>query len=237
MMVELNEIETKYFDLTEDKISADEFEQWVYQSKSLENELDKNEYLDLISLDFRTSSAKYEIEKILKDKVNKGKFETLKLLNFLEDIIERKGEEVKALAKMYDLYCDGYDFLQDLGLGIGLEIEVPYRWGVNHYHELSDKQKDELVGEFYPVAKEMAEQVKNWIIDEKLILTGEVDSDLNTWEYIDKRSEEDKKSKVWKTFVDDGEMEIKQNLIPDQNSDFTDEPTIKKSWWQKLFGH
>lgn len=170
-MIRLNEIESKYFSLTEDKISIKEFEEWVYQSKWLEGDFSRDEYLDLISLDLNTPSAKYEIGKIFKNKIDEGKFQKIKFLNLLESIIERDGKEGESLAKMYDLYCDGYYFLQDLGLGIGLEIEVPTGFGVNYYHELNADQKKRLIDSVYPTAKELAEELKNWIINGELILT------------------------------------------------------------------
>lgn len=222
MANEFTEIETKYFDLTEDKISTKEFEEWVYQSKWLESELSKNEYLDLISLDFNTPSVKYEIKKILKDRINEGKFQKLKFLNLLDSIINRDGKEGEALAKMYDLYCDGYYFLQDLGLGIGLQIEVPSGYGVNYYHELNENQKKELVNSAYPIAKELAEELKNWIINGEVILTGEVDHEMNQWQYIDKRTDEDKQSRVWKAVEENNKIKSMKNLLLDKFGNFID---------------
>ena len=197
MMIELTEIESKYFNLMEDKISIKEFEDWVYQSNWLEKELNKDEYLDLISLNFNTPSVKYEVRKILESRVNEGKFQNIIFLNLLNSIIERDGKEGESLVRMYDLYCDGYYFLEDLGLGIGLQIDAPSGFGVDYYHELNDNQKEQLVNSVYPTAKELAEELKNWIVNEELILTGEIDSDLHRWEFIDNRSEENRQSRVW----------------------------------------
>lgn len=115
-MIEINELESKYLDLMEGKISIKEFERWVYSSKWLEIELSENEYTDLISLNYNTPSSKYEIRKILKERFDEGKFEAIKIIHLLDSIIDRDGNEEASLMRMYDLYCKGYYFLEDLGL-------------------------------------------------------------------------------------------------------------------------
>ena len=91
-----------------EKISIKEFENWVYETKWLESELTEDEYTDLISLNYGASSSKYEIGKILKERFDKGKFESVKMVELLTSIIERDGKEGESLTRMYDLYCKGY---------------------------------------------------------------------------------------------------------------------------------
>ena len=237
-MIELNKIESKYFDLMVEKISIKDFENWVYETKWLESELTEDEYTDLISLNYGTSSSKYEIGKILKERFDEGKFESVKMVELLTSIIERDGEEGESLTRMYDLYCRGYYFLEDLGLGIGLFIEVPNKYGVEYYYELNDRQKKELVNSVYPSAKELAIELKNWILMGDLKLTGERESDLNRWQYIDNRTEEDKKSRVWKVEDVDsktGEVRSKSNMLLNKNGDFKPSKETKDNWIMRMF--
>jgi len=222
-MIELNEIESKYLDLMCEKISIREFENWIYESNWLKNELTEDEYTELISLNYGNQSSKYEVGKILKERLDEGKFESVKMIDLLNSIIERDGKEGKALTSMYNLYCKGYYFLEDLGLGIGLFVEVPNKYGVEYYYELNEKQKKELVDSFYPSAKEFAIKLKNWILNGDLKLTGKIDPELNRWQYIDNRTDEDKKSRVWKIVDVDkktGEVPSKRNLLLNNNGDF-----------------
>jgi hypothetical protein len=237
-MVELNEIESKYLDLMEGKISVKNFENWVYSSNSLEDELTEDEYTDLISLNYGTPSAKYEIGKVLKERFDEAKFETIKMINLLSSIIERDGKEGESLTRMYDLYCKGYYFLEDLGLGIGLYVEVPYKYGVEYYHELTEFQKKEIVDSVYPSAKILAEELKIWLLNGNLKLTGEQESDLNLWQYTDNRSNEDKLSRVWEIAdIDEetGNVRSKINLLLDENGDFKTNNKSKDSWVKRLF--
>jgi hypothetical protein len=237
-MIELNEIESKYLDLMGEKISIKEFENWVYESNWLENELTEDEYTELVSLNYRTPSSIYEVGKILRERFDEGKFESVKMIDLLNSIIERDGKEGESLTRMYDLYCKGYYFLEDLGLGIGLFVGVPHKYGVEYYHELNERQKKEIADSVYPSAKELAIELKNWILNGDLKLTGEKESELNRWQYIDNRTEEDKKSRVWKIEdVDDktGEIRSKRNILLNKEGDFgTTEKSID-NWITRIF--
>ncbi len=217
-MVELNKIESKYFDLLEGVTTISEFEKWVYESNWVENELTADEYTDLISLNYKTASSKYEIGKILNQKIDKGKFETLKIIKLLNSIIDRDGKEGESLIKMYDLYCGGYYFLKDLGLGIGLSVEAPRNYDVESFDELNQDQKKKVVDGVYPLAMQLAIELKDWIINGTLKLTGNKTSELNLWQYIDHRKPEDKELRVWKTIdAHNGKGGIQANKVSKDN--------------------
>jgi hypothetical protein len=236
-MIELNEIESQYFNLIENKISVKEFENWVYHSKWLEEELEEEEYIDLISLNYGAPSSKYEIGKILKDRYDKGKFEAVKMIELLNSIIERDNKEGESLKRMYDLYCEGYNFLEDLGLGIGLFIEVPNKYGVIYYHELNESQKKVIIDSVYPSAKELSIELKNWLLNGDLKLTGEREPELNRWQYIDNRTKEDRESRVWKIEdIDEktGKVRSKRNILLNKNGDFKTTEESGDNWIKRI---
>ena len=181
-----------------EKISIKEFENWVYTSKWLKKELTEDEYTDLISINFNNASSIHDAEKILGGKIDNGKFESVKMLEILSSIIQRDGKEAESLIRTYDLYCKGYFFLKDLGLGIGLSIKSPHNYSVEYFYELNENQKKELTDSVYPFAKELAVELKDWLMKGDLKLIGEKESELNRWQYIDNRNEEDKISRIWK---------------------------------------
>ena len=120
------------------------------------------------------------------------------------------------LMEFYNLYCYGYNFLQDLGLGIGLAVEVPR---VNNtiaetWNELTTEQQTALLNSFSPELEYCIEQVINWINTDKIILTGEQD-ELGHYEYQDLRTEEEKKSKLWVMVSEDNEtgFSTSKNLL------------------------
>ncbi len=210
-------------DLMESKISIKEFEHWVYSSEWLADELSESEYIDLIGLSYNAPSSKYEVGKILKGRFDNGKFEAIKMILLLNSIIHRDGKEGESLIRLYDLYCKGYYFLEDLGLGIGLFIEVPSKYGSEYFHQLIESQKKKLVDSVYPYAAQLAIELKHWISNGDIKLSGEKDEILNRWQYTDHRTEKDKISRVWETADIDkltGEIRSKRHTLMDENENF-----------------
>ena len=215
-MIDLNEIESKYFNLLEGYSTISEFENWVYESNKLEELLSESEYTEIISLNYNTPSAKYEVGKILTERISFGRIETFKMVKLLNSIIDRDGKEADALREMYHLYCNGYYFLEGLGLGLGLCIEVPNKYNAEYYEQLNDNQKLEIVDSVYPEAKMLAKELKKWLLSDEIKLTGTKEPDLNRWDYIDQRSKEDMKSRVWEVNEVDtktGKVKSKRNKV------------------------
>jgi hypothetical protein len=130
--------------------------------------------------------------------------------------------------EFYDLYCKGYNFFQDLGLGIGFAVEEPNVNNTpadNTWDELTSKQQKELLDSFSPELEECIEQVIYWIETKKIILTGEQD-EIGHYEYDDLRTEEEKKSKLWVTVSEDQ----KTGFLASKNT-LWDKQTEKK-WWE-----
>lgn len=223
-MITLNELKSNYLNLMEGKTTIKEFEHWVYQADWLERALSEFEYADLISLNYNMPGAKQEIGRILKAHLDPGKFETVKMLRQLEAIIDRDGNEGEALCAMYHLYCQGYSFLKDLGLGIGLFIEVPDKYPADQFQALNEAQKKELLDSVFPTARDLAVAVKNWILNGEIILTGEKEETRNTWMYLDNRNDPDKISRVWKVIKQDESSTVEANLLIDDNGHFLKEP-------------
>jgi hypothetical protein len=99
-----------------------EFEQWLYTDKTLESVLNDEDYLDLISFGYKAPNTKYELFKLLEKHIDLGEHEKRKIKMLLEKVLNRDKELPEVLITFYDLYCDGYIFLQNLGLGYGLVI-------------------------------------------------------------------------------------------------------------------
>lgn len=187
------------FDTIYGKVTLTDFEQWVYTNKELESLLDEDDYLELISFNFKKNGAKYELVNLLSDKyVDLGEYEKWKLLNSLKTALKRDERLGPILREFYDLYCHGYVFLNDLGLGYGLTIEVPPspKYKVDTWEELTDSEKEELLDSFYPQLESDIKRTIDWIENGKLIFTGKKD-EIGHYEYEDLRTEKERESTVW----------------------------------------
>lgn len=189
------DIKERFYKTIKGEISLDDFEQWLYADKELEKYLNSGDYLDLISFSFKQSGANYELWDLLKKHIDIGEFETYKMLGLLNEAKQKTKRLPYILMEFYDLYCKGYNFFQDLGLGIGLAIEVPRvnNTTADTWDELTSKQQQELLDSFSPELEECIEQVIYWLETKKIILTGEQD-EIGHYEYEDLRTEEEKKT-------------------------------------------
>jgi hypothetical protein len=222
------EIKERFYKTIKGDILLDDFEQWLYADKEFEKYLKSNDYLDLISLSFNKSGAKYELCSLLKKHIDLGEFETYKILGLLNEAKQKTKRLPYILMEFYDLYCKGYNFFQDLGLGIGFAVEEPNVKNTpadNTWDELTSKQQEELLDSFSPELEECIEQVIYWIETKKIILTGEQD-EIGHYEYDDLRTEEEKKSKLWVTVSEDQ----KTGFLASKNT-LWDKQTEKK-WWE-----
>ncbi|HTD39773.1 MAG TPA: hypothetical protein VK671_04075 [Mucilaginibacter sp.] len=188
-----DDIKTYFFKTIKGNISIEDFEKWIYTDKEIESILNADDYLDLISLDYKKSGAKYELYNLLKKQVDIGEFETFKMLGLLEETKKKDEKLPYYLMEFYDLYCRGYYFLQDLGLGYGLSVELPFeKFKADTWDELNKDQKKELLESFSPELDIQIQRVINWLISKKIILTGEQD-EYGHYSYEDFRTEEEKK--------------------------------------------
>lgn len=221
------DIKERFYQTIKGDISVDDFEQWLYADKELEKYLNADDYLDLIALNFKKSGAKYELWNLLKKHIDIGAFETWKMLGLLYEAKQKNERLPYILMEFYDLYCKGYYFLQDLGLGIGLAVEVPTvnNTATETWDELTTEQQKERLDSFSPDLEECIEQVINWLETKKIILTGKQD-EIGHYGYEDLRTEREKKSKLWVTISEDK----KTGFSASKNTLW--ETAASKKWWE-----
>ncbi len=161
------DIKEKFYKTIASDISANDFEQWLYEDKELEKYLNVNDYLELISFSFKQDEVEYEFCKLLKKHIDLGEFETYKILALLNEAKQKTERLAYILMKFYDLYCGGYSFLQDLGVAFGSAVEV-----VNAWEKLTKEQQQKLLDSFSPDLEEYIEKVIYWLETKRIILTG-----------------------------------------------------------------
>ncbi len=183
------EIKEKFYKVINDEIALDNFEQWVYSNDELEKYLGSKDYMDLLSLSFKESSDKYELWKLLKNHIEPGEFETYKMLKLLKEAQQKTDRLPYILMDFYNLYCKGYGFLQDLGLGFGLAVAAPCVNGstAETWDELTVEQQKELLDSFSPKLEECIEQIICWLETKQIILTGK-QNEMGQYGYEDFRT-------------------------------------------------
>lgn len=96
-------IQDKFYSMRTADMSLREFEQWLYADKKLEQYLPADDYLEIISLDYREKSTRYTLWKLLKIQIDPGDFETYKLLSMLQEAKQKNERLPAVLIECYDL--------------------------------------------------------------------------------------------------------------------------------------
>ncbi|NOU62274.1 hypothetical protein [Marinifilum caeruleilacunae] len=192
-------IELKFYLTIIGEIPIEEFENWIYNDKEIESVLSEDYYLELVSFNYKKNGAKYELVNLLSEKyIDLGEYEKWKMLNKFRIALKRDENLPDILREFYDLYCRGYVFLNDLGLGYGLMVEVPpsANYKADSWEQMNEIEKKELIDSFYPQLDFDIKRAINWIEKGKIVLTGETD-EIGHYEYEDLRTENERKSTVW----------------------------------------
>ncbi|MBV1920325.1 MAG: hypothetical protein KUG73_06560, partial [Pseudomonadales bacterium] len=142
----MTNFDLKIYKLMAREIELSEFEEWVYSDKELEAILALDEYLEIISLNYKIASSLCEAEKILKNYIDIGGYFEWDLIRLLKNILDRTEDAHKYIGKCYGYYCDGCSFLDDLGLGYGLSVTVPPKnYSAGSWDALSASEQKNLI--------------------------------------------------------------------------------------------
>jgi hypothetical protein len=156
-----------FFKVLNGEVDIKTFEQWLYATPDVEGMFSPDDYLELISLNYKDRLAKYELIKLLTRSINQGEFETYRLIRLMETIITKSPGWYDALNQC-DMLCPlGYYFLE------GLEEFAHSLFARNHFENLTDTQKNKLLEMIYPRAAESARKVIDWLKEGKIVMTEE----------------------------------------------------------------
>lgn len=198
-MIKLPEnIRLKFYEIIFDATNLNEFEAWIYIDKQLESALSPDDYLELISFNYKKNGAKYELVELLFNRfINPEEYQKWKMLNLLYTALQKDERLPDILRQFYDLYCKGYTFLNDLGLGYGLTVEVPpSKFPSDNWADLSDENKVEILQSFHPQLESDIQRAIAWIEQGKIIFK-RTKNEMGNQEYDDLRTDEEAKSTVW----------------------------------------
>jgi hypothetical protein len=177
-----------FFKTMSAQVELADFEQWIYTSKELEQGLHEDAYLELLSFSYKKRGARYELFKLLHSLIDAGEYETWKLTLLLNEAKVRNIHLPGVLERFYDLYCNGYYFLNHLGFGFGLYMCVlPAPYKVEHWSELNEAEIMQLVNKLPPALDDELNIVLQWLENGKIVLTGKQDQ-YNHYKFIDNRT-------------------------------------------------
>lgn len=143
------------------KMSVADFEQWVYVTPELENILREDDYLSLITLNYKSHWALYELEKLLAPYVDRGEMYKRELLELLHTLADGGNPDnvLAALMSTFNLSCEGYSFFDELA-HYGLIADDNFGFDPEgKWSRMTDRQKQWYLSEFYPEVQVLASQL------------------------------------------------------------------------------
>jgi hypothetical protein len=219
------DIQIEFFKLFNDEVTTEHFEQWVYKTKELETYFGQTDYLEFISLNFKDRHIIHEMKKIVDKYLDYGEYEKRKINKILADLTSKNDDFAKSLIATYDLYCHGYGFLDNIGMGYGLTFANDF-FEFKDWINLPTDEKNRRVNAIYEGVKAESEKVQGWFDRKKIILTGEA-NEIGHYGYIDNRTVEEKKPTGYSV------INLDQKKSTTYNSTL---PKAGRSWLQKFFG-
>lgn len=185
-------IKDLFFKTLSGDISIEDFEQWLYQSKELEQLLIADDHFELISYNFKQAGAKYGLASLLKKHIDIGAYEKWKLKKLLDKVEQKQGDYPRAITEFYDLYFRGYAFLDKLALNYGLTLDYPWSpYGLDSFDQMTEQQQKDLADSFYPDINIEIHRVRDWLDTDQIKLKG-AQNEFGEYEFIDNRPKEDK---------------------------------------------
>lgn len=134
------DLQKPFFTLLPEQGSLSDFETWLYNEPNLEKYLTPDDYLALISLDFKDKRSIIEIEKLSTPYLDYLAYYHDKLSDTLLSLTHNPSDLHK-LAQLYDWYCQGYKFLRKLALDYGFYADL-YFWGEQYHLEFLNNSMD-----------------------------------------------------------------------------------------------
>lgn len=156
------------------KITPEAFEEWLGQTPELKELVTEDDYIQLISTDFKLADARNSLEELLRKYVDWAQYEKEKLAETLMAIIWRD-KAVDALIDTYERYCNGQRFLRTLGLKYGKPFAQPnspktFRHRLMPDPDLTDQQA--FFDKIYPDVSAEAKRLLGLLIAERIQFTG-----------------------------------------------------------------
>jgi hypothetical protein len=157
-----------FFKVIHRDVSLEDFEKQVYENTDLEVCLAADQYLGLVEFNYKESRARYELFKLVERIVDMDEYHIWRFHGLLNKALAKADQFALVMMEFYDLYCDGYYFLKNLGLGYGLMFSVTVtKYEATTWNELSHDQQVEMIDELYPKIEKEIIKINSWMDEGK----------------------------------------------------------------------
>ncbi|WP_295127735.1 hypothetical protein [uncultured Chitinophaga sp.] len=161
-----------FFKALKGDISVHEFEQWLYEHPELEAHMDSEEYLELISFNYKTAH-RVDFENKIYSLINLNEYNTYYIIYYLNEAMRQTARQYPSLLELYKLHIHGYHFLKDIAYGYAVPISDS-----QEEHRLTDNDVRRLIEDDYPGLESELLKVKRWLESGEIVVTEDGFSDF-----------------------------------------------------------
>lgn len=158
-------IKLVFFQAKNGVISKDDFESWLYQCKELEKHISSEDYFELISYSYK-SAHRFDFVELIEKFIDPAEYEFYALMKKLDETLE-KDKHPDIMDDLYYLYCNGYGFMDTLGLVYGLSYaETCINMGKNSPEAMN------FINDYFPDFQKEIARVKQLLVSGHIIIKG-----------------------------------------------------------------
>lgn len=180
-----------FFDYLLGKTGIKELEEYVYTHPEIESVLGEQAYLELIEFNYNQPGVAYEITKLIFKHFPEESYiqvrikESLKVIANSDSPADLIYDESNNL---YDDYCNGAYFLEDIALGYALSLmDCACEFGKDSWDELNILQKQLLIARFNPGLADEAKKILNLLESSIVTICGYEPDEVGPIQFSDSR--------------------------------------------------
>ena len=189
---------------------------------SFKTYIGQSHMLWISELSEETTDVKQAVRSKLTHFINAKEFEEYRIRQVLITLRDKTAGFIEALYKSYDLYADGYFFMETVGVQHGLTFSNTY-FDYYEWKKLPESDKKASISKIYPSVKIEAERVLIWLDNGTIKLTGIKDRE-GLYTFHDSRSDFDRlqsfgdfkvnsKKPRWSSLFSKAKQQLKQMPI------------------------
>jgi hypothetical protein len=157
MTYSVDEIKDFFFRYLTGELPIEGFEQWIYSTPEIESYFGKPAYFEFISFNFQQPDLSNELFKLIGKHIDLAKFRDWQIKRLLKSLLDGTLDAVEVFKKLYDMYRNGYHFLDKVGIQYLLGIDEIPKLSVRHLWDEKEfiRQRKKLDGYLRPLKDEI----------------------------------------------------------------------------------
>lgn len=160
-----------FLNYLDSKLSTSDFETYLYSSETLESELGKELYLELISINYKDKDCRSAVSNLISPLLKYGEIHKSMIINTINAILSKKVNILDGLSELNGWCWKGYTFLGEIGI-----ISSIGEAGRSVMHIIEDNDtEDEIrkkIEQYEPGLIPFLENIKTRHSDGTIVLTG-----------------------------------------------------------------